>query len=210
MFDTYAAKYDAWYDTEPGKTIFAMEMACLRPFIENRQPWLEVGVGSGRFAQALGIDYGLDPSMSLLQLAKSRGIRVVRGVGEELPFKSGQFVGVLMVLTLCFVTDPEKVLREAGQVVKREGWLVLGLILRESPWAEFYQRRGREAHPLYQEARFYSRRQVEAMLKRAGLGELEYRSVLRQPPGLASYRPEMPVAGYVPDAGFAAVRSCRK
>jgi len=33
---------------------------------------LEVGVGSGRFAQALGVSYGLDPSMELLKLARQR------------------------------------------------------------------------------------------------------------------------------------------
>jgi len=28
-------------------------------------PWLEIGIGSGRFAQALGIETGIDPSIKL-------------------------------------------------------------------------------------------------------------------------------------------------
>jgi len=54
-FDTYAGEYDAWYETPAGRTIFAMEVDCLRPFlVKHDGPYLELGVGSGRFAQALG------------------------------------------------------------------------------------------------------------------------------------------------------------
>ena len=210
MFGAYALKYDAWYDTEPGRTLFAMEVDCLRPFIDGDRPWLEVGVGSGRFAQALGTKYGVDPSRPLLTIARDRGIQVVQGVGEELPFRSGVFAGVLMALALCFVKDPESVLREAGRVLRPGRRLALGIILQESPWADYYARLGREGHRIYRDAGFYSRAEVEMMLGRAGFGDLTYRSALTQPPGLTRYRPESRVDGYRQDAGFTAIKGLKQ
>ena len=48
---------------------------------------MEIGVGSGRFAQPLGVKIGIDPSRNMLKFAKERGIQVIRGGGENLPFK---------------------------------------------------------------------------------------------------------------------------
>ena len=48
-----------------------MEVDCLKPlFHEHKRPYLEIGVGSGRFAQALGIEYGVDTSPALLEIAR--------------------------------------------------------------------------------------------------------------------------------------------
>ncbi len=106
-FDTHADKYDAWYDSEAGRAIFAMEVDCLKPLLRKyKKPYLEIGVGSGRFAQALGIEYGVDPSVVLLRMAESRGILPLKATGEKLPFADDIFGGVLVTLTLCFVDDP--------------------------------------------------------------------------------------------------------
>ena len=209
-FDAYASEYDAWYDSEPGATIFAMEAECLQPLLHSyRRPYLEVGVGSGRFAQALGIKYGADPSVALLQRAKSRDILVIRAVGETLPFPDSTFGAVLVALTLCFVAEPLKVLKEAARVVKPDGALVLGLILQGSPWADFYVSKGAEGHPLYRRARFFAKEELEHLLHLANFTVGRYRSVLFQPPGQRHYRSELPVKGYHHSAGFVAL-NCHK
>lgn len=209
-FDAHAAAYDAWYDSEAGAAIFAMEVACLRPLLHrHRRPYLEIGVGPGRFAQALGIEYGLDPALALLRLAESRGVRVVKATGEKLPFADGMFGGVLIALTLCFVADPAVVLQEAQRVLLPEGGLVLGLILKGSPWAKHYASKGRAGHHLYSRARFFSRAEVEKLLQQSGFDVLDCRSVLFQPPGQRQYRPEGPVLGYRESAGFVAI-GCHK
>ena len=207
-FDSLAEGYDAWYDTEPGKTIFAMEVACLRPFLHTYpRPYLEVGVGSGRFAQALEIEYGVDPSQVLLEKARARGINVKRAGGEKLPFPDSSFGAVLIALTLCFVDDPAQVLREASRVLTPEGGLVLGLILKEIPWAELYAKKGKEGHPIYSRARFFSKDDIENFLYQSGFYELRYRSGLFQPPGHSSYHLEQPTDGYNSTAGFVAIGS---
>jgi len=92
-FDSNAAAYDAWFDGE-GKAIFAVELEALRRVSSGLpRPWLEVGVGSGRFAQALGIEAGIDPSRKLLKMARERGIIAFRAQAEEysLPTASAPF-----------------------------------------------------------------------------------------------------------------------
>jgi ubiquinone/menaquinone biosynthesis C-methylase UbiE len=75
IFDQYAKNYDQWYERPFGSSVFGLEVACLKRVIRPFSLSLEVGVGSGRFAQALGIQYGLDPSMELLKFARQRDIR---------------------------------------------------------------------------------------------------------------------------------------
>ncbi|MBI3989126.1 MAG: class I SAM-dependent methyltransferase [candidate division NC10 bacterium] len=205
-FNTDADRYDAWYDTPKGRVLLASEVACLKPFLQRfPRPSLEVGVGTGRFAQALGIGYGVDPSSRALDKARERGVKVVLGVGEALPFRNDGFGAVLMAFTLCFVQDPSMVLREIHRVLFAGGGLVLGLLLKGTPWADFYAERGREGDPLFRTAHFYAREEVEALLKEHGLSVTSSRSTLFQPPGLEMYREEEPVDGSVPGAGFVAM-----
>jgi ubiquinone/menaquinone biosynthesis C-methylase UbiE len=54
VFDVSAKRYDAWYNKPFGKSAFTLEKACIESLLKNlKQPFLEVGVGTGRFAQAL-------------------------------------------------------------------------------------------------------------------------------------------------------------
>ena len=207
-FDAHVDEYDAWYDSQAGSAIFAMEVECLRPFLHrHRRPYLEIGVGSGRFAQALGVEYGIDPALALLHLAKARVVQVLRAAGEELPFPDKTFGGILIALTLCFVHEPKKVLQEAFRVLQPGGGLVLGLILKGSPWAEYYHEKGKQGHPIFSKARFFIRQELESLLKSKGFENLEYRSVLFQPPGQDNYYIEQPVSEYNAKAGFVAIKS---
>ncbi len=66
-FDRYAARYDRWFEEEPGRSIFPSELAAIELVLnETPAPRLEVGVGTGRFAAALGVTLGLDPSGEVL------------------------------------------------------------------------------------------------------------------------------------------------
>ena len=164
LFDSLAEAYDAWFE-EDGKRIFAVEVRAFQEVLTLLpKPWLEVGVGSGRFAQALGIETGVDPSAKLLKMAKSRGLTVFRASGEEQFFNKETFGTAFLIVTLCFVDSPIAVLREAHRILKPEGKIVLGLVLRESPWGKFYQIKKLEGHRFYKHATFYSYQEVERLL----------------------------------------------
>jgi ubiquinone/menaquinone biosynthesis C-methylase UbiE len=171
-----------------------------------RRPFLEIGVGTGRFAQALKIEYGIDVSTGVLEFAKQREIIAVRGEGESLPFVDSVFDAVFIIVTLCFVDEPAKVLKEASRLLKEDGAVILGLILKESPWASFYEEKGEAGNIFYRMARFYSFEELKAMYGKAGLKILEMRSTMFQAPTENPLSFEPPRIGYYKEAGFVAVK----
>ncbi|TET76750.1 MAG: class I SAM-dependent methyltransferase [Dehalococcoidia bacterium] len=200
-FDTLASAYDAWFE-EKGKLIFAMEVQAFREILPLlAKPWLEVGVGSGRFAQALVIATGIDPSIKLLDMARSRGIHVFLSKGENAPFRDGAFGAIFIIVTLCFVGSPLKVLTEANRLLRRGGKIVLGLVLQESPWGQHYQVKKRKGHRFYKQATFYSYAEVKRLLNQTGFSIEHVLSTLFQKPGDVR-RMESPQKGYSPNAGF--------
>lgn len=127
-FEELADGYDSWFDTSAGQMLFDLELGALRPLLAGAPgPGLEVGVGSGRFASALGVDVGVDVAATPLVRAGSRGVSAVRAAGEQLPFAGGVLGAVVLVVTLCFVDDPGGVLAEAGRVLGPDGRLVMGV-----------------------------------------------------------------------------------
>ena len=157
-FDSLASAYDAWFEDE-GKLVFAIEAKDFQKVLPLLpKPWLEIGVGSGRFAQSLGIEMGLDPSIKLLDMARKRDINVFLGRGEDAPIGDESLGTAFFIVTLCFVQSPLKVLIEANRLLKRNGKVVLGLVLRENSWGRFYQAKGVEGHRFYRHAAFYSYR----------------------------------------------------
>jgi len=148
-FDLIAEEYDRWYEGPEGEAVFAAELQCLRLLLGQAQgEWLEVGVGTGRFAQALGVDTGVDPSPCMLAVASERGIRTVEGTAEELPFSPESFDGVLMALVLCFVTDVERAMGECARVLRIGGRLLAGVVPAGSPWGRAYAQRAAQGHPI--------------------------------------------------------------
>lgn len=72
-FEIYAERYDAWYESPYGREAFERERDCLLALAGGFNKALEVGTGSGIFSSALGIKHGVDPPLSLLEMARERG-----------------------------------------------------------------------------------------------------------------------------------------
>ncbi len=164
IFEGMAEEYDSWYDRN--SKIYQMELSCISSLIggNKESPCLEVGVGTGRFAGPLNIEIGLDAAFSPLLIARRRGIEVVRGMAEELPFIDSSFKCLLIVVTLCFVNNPLKALKEVKRVLRRRGRLYLCFIPRGSPLGSEYTRRGVRGDPIYSKANFLMREDVLKLL----------------------------------------------
>ncbi|NPA14116.1 MAG: class I SAM-dependent methyltransferase [Aquificae bacterium] len=158
-FERYADYYEQWF--ERNKNLFLSELKLLSSLLEdaNKESSLEVGVGSGIFAHPLGIKIGVDPSMEMLKRALKRGIKVVRGVAEKLPFHAKVFQTVLMVTTICFVDDPILSFKEIERVLKTNGTLVVGFVDKESFLGKLYE--AKKTHSkFYGPATFYSTEEI--------------------------------------------------
>jgi SAM-dependent methyltransferase len=200
-FDNLALEYDAWFDRE-GSLIFFIEAQAFRSLLPSvPKPGLEIGVGSGRFAQALGIETGLDPSIKLIEMARRRGISAFLGRGEQGLFEEESFGTVFLIVTLCFLESPLDVLKEASRILVPGGKIVLGLVLKESPWGQFYQAKKAQGHRFYKFATFYTYEETLKLLEQAGFSMEKVVSTLFQQPGKVQHVEEHK-EGYFPDAGF--------
>lgn len=205
VFNTLAIEYDSWFDSD-GKLIFDTEVKALRKVLppEIIKPSIEVGVGSGRFARALNIEFGIDPAIHLLEIATTRQINAIQGIGELLPFKDNCFGTVFIIATLCFVKCVAKVFNEAHRILQSDGNLILGAITASSSWGRFYEIKKQEGHPFYKYATFYEFNHLEMLLKASGFSIINIVSTLRQQPNEVR-RVESPEHGLRQDSGFVAI-----
>lgn len=203
LFDRLADRYDAWFDSPRGAAIFAAEVDCLRSLMpDDPSGWIEVGVGTGRFAEALGVPEGVDPSTAVLGKAAARGVRTVRAAAEELPCPSGSRSGVLLVVTLCFLDAPGPAMAEFARVLRDGGRLLVGIVPADSGWGRHYRRLARQGHPFYSAATFYTCREAVDLARAAGFRLVDQASTLAMGPDEPVREAEV-VADAGPAYGFA-------
>jgi len=207
FFDSAAPEYDAWYDGE-GKLIFETELKALEEVLSTLpHPWLEVGIGSGRFALALGIETGIDPSAGMAEIARVRGLKVIHAQGEKLPFEDGRFGSVFLLFTLCFADSTRDVLKEAHRVLRPGGKVVVGEVMRDSPFGKYYQSKKGEGS-WYRFSNFCGYQDLTGLVKEAGFTVERVVSTLRQTPGSVT-TVELPQEGYSAEASFTVLVGAR-
>ena len=173
LFDKYYEKYDSWYDNN--KFAYLSEIKALMKVVPAQGKGLEVGVGTGRFASVLGIENGIDPSLKMINIARKRGIKASLGLGEKVPFQPQVFDYIAIVITLCFVKDPGKVIGEAMRLLKKGGKLIVGIVDKESFLGKYYKRK---KSVFYKNARFFSSEGMTNLMKKAGFGRFTYYQTL--------------------------------
>ncbi len=201
-FDKIAREYDNWYEDNP---LFESELKALASISKGTPKSLEVGVGSGRFSQALGIGIGLDAAFRPLKIAASRGISPVQGEAETLPFKDEVLEQVFLILTLCFLGDRRRALKEAHRVLIPGGRLVLGFIPKDSTWGSYYREKAEAGHVIYRHASFFTPDALLSLLRETGFAPGESMCTLFQPPGEQNPKTEEPKPGIESEAGFVVI-----
>lgn len=169
IFDKHYKRYDAWYDKN--KFVHLSELEAIRKVLPKEGKGLEIGVGTGRFAAPLGIAMGIDPSRNMIDIAEERGVNVRWGFGEALPFFDNAFDYVTIIITICFVKDPLKVLIESHRVLKHNGKLIVGIIDKDSFLGKYYQRK---KGIFYKQANFFGVEELVGLLKTAGFSRFTY------------------------------------
>jgi ubiquinone/menaquinone biosynthesis C-methylase UbiE len=191
-FEEYAQEYDDWFGQH--ELVYRSELAALKALMPLEGQGLEIGMGTGRFAGPLGLKVGVEPACAMAEMAKARGISVIRGYAEALPVAAASFDFVLMVTVLCFLQNPLQALVEATRVLKPHGHLIIGIIDPDSPLGRSYEA-NKEKSRFYRQAKFHQVRQVLEWLD--GLGYPNPRicqTIFQDPPAITG--PEPVRAGY--------------
>jgi len=174
-FEDFSEEYDDWFVRNNEK--YEAELRALRNFIPANGNGLEVGVGSGKFAVPLGIKIGVEPSHKMADKARKLDIHVLSGIAEDLPISNSTFDFVLMVTTICFVDDLKKTFQEAFRVLKKEGFIVIGFIDKNSELGKKY-RANRDKSRFYKIAEFFSTEEVLACLREAGFESFDTKQTI--------------------------------
>ncbi|MEW6012975.1 MAG: methyltransferase domain-containing protein [Elusimicrobiota bacterium] len=181
-FDKYAVEYDRWYDEN--KFIFLSEVECIKKAIDFKtNDSLEIGVGTGRFAKALGIEYGIDISENALKIAQKRGIKTYKSNADNLPFENEKFGSVFIIFAVCFLKNPSKALKESVRVLRKKGKIIIAMINGNSDMGRYYKKKRKE-NIFYKKAKFYSPKTIINILKRTGIKKIETYQTLFTDPGL--------------------------
>lgn len=164
-FEDHSDKYENWFVRN--KFAYLSELNAIQRQIPKAGKGLEIGVGSGLFAEPLGIQIGIEPAANMRKIAEKRGIKVIEAVAEALPFVDVVFDFALMVTTICFLDDIKVALSEAYRVIKYDGSLIIGFVDKNSPLGRLYLK-FKDKSLFYKTATFYSVDEVMNILKKAG------------------------------------------
>ncbi|MDI3530001.1 MAG: hypothetical protein PWQ23_1820, partial [Thermoanaerobacter sp.] len=170
-FEKHFDRYEEWF--EKNEYAYQSELDAVKLLMPKFVKGLEIGIGTGRFAVPLNIKNGVEPSSEMRKIALERGLNVVDGVAENLPFEDNSFDLVLMVTTVCFVDDVLKSFKECFRVLKNNGIILIGFVDRESTIGKIYQA-NKEKSLFYKEATFYSTSEIVELLYEAGFKNFNF------------------------------------
>ena len=177
IFEKNVGEYEKWY--EDYSEVYQSELAAIKEQLlklpENIRG-IEVGLGTGRFAQPLGIKEGVEPSEAMAEKAMKRGIEIIDGVAEKLPYGDMQFDFVLFV-TICHLDSIKNALAEAHRVLKPKGSILIGFLDKEQSVAKHYIEK-RQQSTFFAKAKFYPINRIKSLLKETRFKDLEFNQTL--------------------------------
>jgi SAM-dependent methyltransferase len=164
-YETYADEYESWFNEND--LLFSSELDAIRQLMPSFEKGLEIGVGTGLFAQALGIKEGIEPSAAMRKKAELRGVRVIEAFAEALPFADESYDLVLMVTVDCFLKNIHAAYQEAHRILKSDGTLIVAFIDQSSPLGQIYEEK-KQYSPFYSHAHFHSAQKMKEILMDSG------------------------------------------
>jgi ubiquinone/menaquinone biosynthesis C-methylase UbiE len=170
-FDQNTIDYDQWF--EKHQSIYQSEILAIQQAIPENKTGIEIGVGTGRFAAPLNIKFGVEPSENMSRIAEQRKIKVYRAYAENLPIDKATFDFVLMVTTVCFLSDISKAFSEVYRILKANGEIILAIIDKNSKLGRKYEKE-KSSNKFYSDAHFYSTKELTALLQQSGFQNFQY------------------------------------
>jgi len=143
-------EYAPFYDWENAQTLGRRDVPFWRRFAASAQgPVLELGCGTGRVTAPVaraGVDIvGIDRSAPMLDRARARSLRLIRGDIRSLPFQTGGFAAVLapygILQSLLTPPDLTAALASVARVLEHGGTFGIDLVPEVATWREYSNQR---------------------------------------------------------------------
>ncbi len=161
-FDIFTNEYENWF--KENNKLFQSELLALKQVVPTDKKGLEIGIGSGIFAENLDIKFGIDPSENMLKLARQRNLTVDYGFAEKLPYPDNSFDFSVFINSICFINNSSKALQEAYRVIRQNGDLIIAFIDKESPLGQILQAEKNDSK-FYRTANFYSVKEIISLIE---------------------------------------------
>jgi ubiquinone/menaquinone biosynthesis C-methylase UbiE len=189
-FDIFVQEYEEWFIEN--KILFQSELLALKQVVPVGKTGVEIGIGTGIFAEQLGIKSGIDPSENMLVYARKRGLTVVQGIAEKLPYPDSSYDFAAFITSICFVSDPGRAVREAFRIIKPGGEIIIAIIDKETTFGKFLES-GKRKSRFYKGANFFSVPGIISLIENAGFKPDKIFQTLEDP---GSQVPDYPIKGY--------------
>jgi ubiquinone/menaquinone biosynthesis C-methylase UbiE len=230
MFDEHAGRYDGWF--MKNRNVLESEVLLVKLALGRPGRTLSVGCGSGLFESLLraehGIEiiHGVEPAEGMAQIAEKRGMSVLRGTAEAVPYGDGEFNTVLMNGTPSYLADVKKAFEEAHRLLHSGGHVVVGDVPANSGYGMLYQlatKIGRWDDPDLKKiapenpypiefasmAHWRTTEELTVNMREVGFVDLEYNQTLTRHPRYTNDSVEQPVPGF-DRGGYVVIRGRKK
>lgn len=168
IFDKEASEYDKWYQSKLGEFVDKVETELAFSLFKPTPGMkiLDVGCGTGNFSIKLaemGCKVtGIDKSEKMLekarQKAKDRGLDIEFRIMDvyNIDFPDESFDGVFSMAAFEFVNKAQEAYNEMYRVLKKDGYLLIGTINKESKWGDLYLSKPFQENSVFKYADFKS------------------------------------------------------
>jgi len=141
-FDKFAEDYDSWF--LKNKNLLESELKLLAHFLDNSGNTISIGCGSGLFEMLLKKEFniiikdGIEPSETMAEIARKRGLNVQIGTTENTYLGEEKFDTIFFNGTPSYIKNLEKAFTNAYNALKKGGKIIVLDVPKESSYALIY------------------------------------------------------------------------
>jgi ubiquinone/menaquinone biosynthesis C-methylase UbiE len=228
-FDQYANKYDAWF--MENEALLRSEVALVALSLGKPGRTLSVGSGSGLFESFLKKDYGIEitdgiePSESMADIARKRGMNVKIGTAEEGDFGTEEYDTIMFNGTPSYISDIGTAFEKAYYALKKAGQIVVIDVPKDGSFALLYNLAktiGTWDHKVFdgvkpdsvypiefvKDANWRTTLEKVEVLKKVGFSDFQYFQTLTTHPLYSNDAFEEPTEGYK-QGNYVAIRGIK-
>ncbi len=229
-FDEFAEAYDAWFFDN--MNLLNSEVNLVAHFLKDAGDTFSVGCGSGLFESILKkdfgitIQYGLEPSDGMAEIARKRGMTVDVTTAEDADLRVEKYDTILFNGTPSYINDLQSVFHKAYSALRKGGKIVVIDVPKEGSYATMYNLaktletwdnpllegvHPKDPYPIefVKVANWRTTAEKIEMLKAAGFKDFDYAQTLTKHPLYSNDVEEQPISGY--DSGdYVAICAIKK